>query len=137
QVEGNGLGDATADGITLSSSATLTLSGSLIRTNAGMGIHTRTSAGSNSIAQNTVSGNGTGGTETAGIAVGGASSTLDRNEFSANTGAGVLVASSATLNVITRNSIYGNGPVTGQVGIDLLSATDDAARGTTPFRTRN
>jgi uncharacterized repeat protein (TIGR01451 family) len=82
-------------------------------------------------------GNGTGGAETAGIAIGGASTTLDRNELSANTGAGALVASGATTITITRNSIYGNGPATGQVGIDLLAAADDGARGTAPFRTRN
>jgi len=137
QVEGNGLGDATADGITLSSSASATITGNLVRANAGMGIDARTSAGSNAIAQNTITGNGTGGAETAGMAVGGAGSTLDRNEFSANAGAGVLVASSATANTITRNSIYGNGPTSGQVGIDLQAAADDAARGTAPFRTRN
>ena len=62
-----------------------------------------------------------------------------------NYGAGVLLLTTSTNVVMTRNLIYGNGTVTnrfgsaatGQVGIDLLRTGDDAGKGTTPFVTRN
>src|SRR4029077_8545909 len=60
-------------------------------------------------------------------------------------GAGAAVASGAGNWVMSRNSFSGNGSVTtliggaasGQVGIDLQSASDIANTGTSPFVTRN
>ena len=40
---------------------------------------------------------------------------------------GVLVGDGSTGNTISRNSIHDNGPVSGQIGIDLLAAQEDAA----------
>jgi uncharacterized repeat protein (TIGR01451 family) len=149
QLEANGLGDPTADGLTLASSGTLTLSGNRIRANSALGADLRASTGVNTIAQNTIVANGVGTgaapTETAGLALGGAGSTVDRNELSGNYGAGVMVASGGSTNVITRNSVYNNGTIvsaggaaaSGEVGIDLLAAADDAGKGTSPYRTRN
>jgi hypothetical protein len=48
-----------------------------------------------------------------------------------------MVAATSSSNTITRNSISGNGSVNGQIGIDLLAATDDVNLGTTPYVTRN
>jgi uncharacterized repeat protein (TIGR01451 family) len=137
QVESNALGAATSDGIGLSASSSATIRGNLVRGSLGMGIDARTSTGLHVIAENTVSGNGTGGSETAGVGLGSMGTTLDRNELAQNSGAGVLVLATSSGNVITRNSIWGNGPVSGQVGIDLLSGADDSGRGTSPYRTRN
>ena len=50
-----------------------------------------------------------------------------------NTGAGVMVTSGAAGNTITRNSIYGNGTTTSQIGIDLLAAGDNQNAGTIPM----
>jgi uncharacterized repeat protein (TIGR01451 family) len=52
----------------------------------------------------------------------------------------VLVTSAASTTVITKNSIFANGTVgsvTHEIGIDLLSATDNASLGTLPFVTLN
>ena len=54
-----------------------------------------------------------------------------------------MVISSATTQVVTRSQFQNNGGVagsgaaTGQIGIDLLSVTDNASTGTAPFVTRN
>jgi uncharacterized repeat protein (TIGR01451 family) len=149
QFDNNGLGDATADGVTLASSGTCTLLGNRMRANAGMGVDARTSTGANVIQENTIAGNGVGTgavpSETAGLALGGNGTTVDRNDLSLNYGAGVLVAATANANTITRSVIHDNGTVvstggaaaSGQIGIDLLATADDAGRGTSPFRTRN
>ena len=114
-----------------------------------MGADLRTSTGANTIAQNTLSANGTGSgaapTETAGLALGGAALDGRSLRLSDNYGAGVMVASGGATNGITRNSIYGNGTIvsaggaaaSGQIGIDLLAAADDAGRGTSPYVTLN
>src|SRR6185503_16061993 len=106
------------------------------------------STGTNTLTNNTVTGNGVGtaaGAVTTGIRLDGAGNLADRNVIAGNYGAGILVNSGASTNRITRNSISANGsipnlggsPSTGQLGIDLQSASDDAAAGTAPFVTLN
>src|SRR5262249_10335617 len=72
--------------------------------------------------------------------------TITRNIISANYGPGVLVGAANSGNRISQNSIFANGTITvpggggpggggptGQIGIDLLTATDHAFGGTEPF----
>jgi parallel beta-helix repeat protein len=126
-----------------------TISSNLLTGNKGQAIDNWT-AGNNSqtIVNNTITGNGvstTGTRETSGIRLRGSNSTVDRNIVASNYGAGILVNSSGTGNRLTRNSIYSNGTITndsaeaasGQVGIDLQSASDDASGGTAPYYTIN
>jgi len=122
-------------------SGATTIRGNLLVQADACGVDSYQSSGGNTIVNNTVQGNGVGaagsGLETAGIRLYGAANVVDRNIVTGNVGAGVMVTSGSTNNQITRNSIYGNGPSTGQVGIDLLAAADDQNQGTTPFLTRN
>lgn len=62
---------------------------------------------------------------------------VERNVITANAGAGILVTSGSTGNVISRNSISGNGPANGQLGIDLLAAAANQSLGSAPFVTLN
>jgi uncharacterized repeat protein (TIGR01451 family) len=106
------------------------------------------SSGGNTIESNTVTGNGTGSGASAvtpGLRVYGSGSTISLNIISANFGAGVMVASSASANTITRNSVFANGTITNkvgagpsnQIGIDLLSGANNQSVGTSPFVTTN
>jgi len=71
------------------------------------------------------------------VRLGGAGSTVNRCIIRNSQGAGVMVASGGAANTITHNSISANGTTTGQIGIDLLAAANDPAKGTTPFVTVN
>ncbi len=148
EVRYNGVGNPSLDGLDVSGSGTATVRGNLFAANEGAGVDMLSSTGGNTIENNTVTGNGIGsgaGAETAGVRVYGAGNAVSRNVVSANFGAGVMVTSGATSNVITRNSIYANGTVTnkagagpsGQLGIDLLAAANSQTTGTAPFVTTN
>ncbi len=148
EIRGNGIGNSSLAGLDVNASSGATITGNLIAGNEGAGIDSVNSGGSNSIVNNTVTGNGVGTTAsvvTAGIRLYGAGSTVDRNIINANFGAGVMVTSSASSNTITRNSIYANGTITNkggggpsnQIGIDLLSSTDNQSTGTSTFVTIN
>lgn len=148
EIRGNGIGNANLDGIAIEGSNSASVTGNLVMANEGVGIDSFNSSGANLFQNNTVTGNGIGSgalVETSGVRVYGASNNIALNIINANFGAGVMVASSASANLISRNSIFANGTITnkvgggpsGQIGIDLLSATDAPQTGTAPFVTLN
>jgi hypothetical protein len=147
EIRSNGLITASAAGVDLSGQNTVNdvVRGNLITGNSGFGINLFVSNGNATVNQNTITGNGIGGVQTAGVAIGVANDTVSNNIISANYGAGVLVGSGALGNPITKNSIFANGtipsatgaPPSGQIGIDLLTHTDDPNAGTPPFVTLN
>lgn len=149
EIRGNAIGTGNMDGVHLQGGASAsTVQQNLIVDNEGCGIDMFNAAGSVTILDNTVTGSGVspgGSTETAGIRVWGTGSVVDRNIIHDNFGAGILVTATAAANRLTRNSVYDNGAglnlsgagPTGQIGIDLLSAGDDASRGTAPYVTLN
>ncbi len=127
-----------------------TISGNLIVANKSTGLEITNTITSLSVINNTVSGNGVGtggGTRTAGVRITTSvtGTSFDRNIITANYGPGVSVTNAYTGGRFTRNSIYSNGTITndasaaatGQIGIDLLSASDNVAAGTAPFYTLN
>jgi uncharacterized repeat protein (TIGR01451 family) len=118
-------------------SGSATIQGNLITLHSGSGIETLGGAGANNIVNNTITQNGGSGGYTSGVRIGGNGNTVDRNIVRDNQGAGVLVTSGATGNRITRNAIRTNGTTTGQIGIDLLAASDNPDLGTAPFVTLN
>lgn len=148
ELRGNAIGQGARDGIAIEASGTATVTANLVTTHEGAGVDAATSTGAVTLVNNTVtlSGRGTGaGVETPGVRLGGNGNLLDRNVLVNNYGAGVMVLSTAATNRFTRNSMSGNGAITnasggaasGQIGIDLLRAADNAATGTTPFYTVN
>ena len=144
--------NADGDGITINTGTTNTATGNLVTGASSQGVVV-TAAGTsgNVFTNNTVTGNGVGTTsglvQTPGIALrsGAASTVLDRNVIRANYGAGVQVNNGSTGTRMTRNSFALNGTITarngavatGQIGIDLNSATDSIDLGTSPFPTLN
>lgn len=151
QIEGNEIRDnagmdAELNGISAEKSSGTTIRGNLIRDSLGAGIDTLDSTGTNTIENNTIHNNGSGGAENPGIRLFGTGNRVDRNVIFANHGAGVMVTYASLQNIITRNSIYGNGPSTGQIGIDLLYGIkppsspfvgDDQKVGTPLYVTKN
>ncbi len=146
EIRGNAIGNASRDAVSLEASASDVVRGNRIADTEGCGIDARTSTGSGTFENNTISRSGLGaaGTpETPGVRLGGTANRVDRNVLFDNYGAGVLVMSSSSANTITKNSMYNNGGITnnaaaaatGQLGIDLESATDDVNRGTAPYVT--
>ncbi|HEV2764917.1 MAG TPA: right-handed parallel beta-helix repeat-containing protein, partial [Pyrinomonadaceae bacterium] len=150
EVRGNGINNSNLDGLDVETagSSSNTVRGNLFVGNEGAGVDMFQSAGSNTVENNTITGNGVGpnaNIESPGVRVYGNANVVSRNRISANFGAGVLVTSAASANTITRNSVFANGTVTNksgagpsnQIGIDLLSATDSQTVGTSPFVTVN
>jgi uncharacterized repeat protein (TIGR01451 family) len=149
EVRYNGINNSNLDGIDVENgSGNCTVRGNLFVGNEALGVDTHQSVGGNTVENNTVTGNGIGpnaGVESAGVRVYGAGNVVRRNRINANFGAGVMVTSGATGNLITQNSIFANGTITNkvgagpsaQVGIDLLSAADNQLVGTSPFVTAN
>ena len=142
---GNTSGSPALGQVVLAASGTFTATRTLIQSGEGPGLDARTSTGSVSLTNLTLRLNGRGGSVTAGVRAGGAGGTVSRCELIDNYGAGVQVANGASGWTVSRCSFSGNGSVTtstggpgsSQVGIDLQSASDDAARGTSPYVTRN
>ena len=140
EIRGNGIGTPNLDAIDIENgSGGATVRGNLLTASAAVGLEMYQSSGSNRAENNTITANGAGpgSNETPGVRLYGAGNTIDRNIIAGNFGAGLMVTSGSTGNVITRNSVYGNGPSTGQIGIDLLAAADNQNLGTAPFVTRN
>ncbi len=149
EVRGNGIGNSNLDGIDIENgSGGNTVRGNLFNGNEADGIDMYQSSGTNTLANNTITRNGIGpnaNVETAGIRVYGTGNTIDRNIITGNYGAGVMVTSGSTQNLITLNSIYNNGTITNksgaaasnQIGIDLLVAANNQNVGTSPFVTPN
>jgi parallel beta-helix repeat protein len=129
----------------------LSISQNLFAANKGNGVDidsTASASSAQSMVNNSFTGNGVGtvGTLlTAAIRLYGNSNVVDRNIIAQNYGAGIAVTSGSTGNKFTGNSIYSNGTITNdsaqaataQVGIDLLSATDDVNLGTASYYTIN
>jgi len=127
------------DGIDVARGKGSTVIGNRIAYNKGNGIDTYQSLGQNTLVNNTVIENGSGKNETSGIRLYGLDNQVKNNIIAENTGAGVLVTSSAERSELTQNSIYLNGvnaePM--QIGIDLLNAAQNHKRGNAPFATQN
>ncbi len=151
EVRNNAIGDLTVGGLDVQGSA-CTISNNLVINNLGAGLDGPASAGGNTWTGNTVTGNGAGSTSlttiprnSAGVRVYGAGNTISQNVIYNNYGAGILVNAGASTTVISQNSIYGNGSgaatnggaASGQVGIDLQIASNNANVGTSPFVTLN
>ena len=143
EVRLNGINNPNLDGMDTENSSGSTIQQNLFAGNWSTGIDSFQSSGSNTIVNNTVTGNGIGtgaSLEDPGIRIYGSNNTVDRNIISSNVGAGILVTSGAGSTVITKNSIFLNGTVgtaTHEIGIDLLSAGDNQSLGTSPFVTLN
>jgi len=148
EIRGNAIGQGARDGIGIASSSGTTISGNLVADEDGCGIDFDPSSGTITVVDNTVTHCGrlgTPGTDQPGIRAGGPNDVIDRNVLASNYGAGVMVNASATNDVITRNAMSGNGTIatsgggaaSGEIGIDLLSATDNPSTGTAPFVTLN
>ena len=149
EVRSNGLVNTNLDGIDIQGSTT-TVTGNLFVGNGGQGIDSFQSTGGNVLTGNTITGNGIGSStnaplETSGVRIYGANNTVSQNVISNNYGSGIIVTAGATTTTISQNAISGNGTVvaangaaaTGGIGIDLLSASDNADKGTAPFVTLN
>jgi len=115
----------------------------LIYGSAGIGVDMFTGSSYNTISDNTIHNNGLQGEYTSGIRAYGDPNRISKNIIFDNFGAGVSVTSSALEIIITKNSIYGNGSISGissatnQVGIDLLNPTDNSKTGTSPYYSLN
>jgi uncharacterized repeat protein (TIGR01451 family) len=140
EVRLNGINNPNLDGLDVENSSSITIQQNLFAGNTGPGIDSYQSTGSNTIVNNTVTGNGLGtgaALEDMGIRIFGTGNTVDRNVISSNVGSGIVVTSSAATTLITKNSIFGNGAGNHGIGIDLQSASDNLLLGTSPFFTLN
>ena len=150
EVDNNAQSNSTYGAIDIQGSGA-TVSGNLLLNNAGTGLDSYTSSGSNTFSGNTLTGNGGGTTAnapsvTAGVRVYGSGNTVSQNVISNSYGDGIMLASSATTTKLSQNSIFNNGNVaaangataSGAIGIDLLTTNDgNAGAGGTPFVTLN
>lgn len=151
EIRGNGIGNTNLDGIDLENSGSKnhTVSGNLITENSGVGVDGYQGSGGNTIERNTITGNGIGQGgapgETSGIRIYSSNNAVRNNVIAQNYGAGILVVSGHTGNLISQNSMYDNGTIaaangaaaSNQIGIDLSAAGDSASAGTAPYVTRN
>lgn len=146
EIRRNGITVSNLDGIDVENGSNLAqIVGNLIVQADGCGIDTFQSTGSNTISSNTIEGNGIGandgGLETPGIRLYGMGTTVLRNLIRNNQGAGVLVTVNSRQNTLSENAISGNGAATGgsanEIGIDLLSSTDNERLGTAPYVSPN
>ena len=116
EIRGNALNAGNQDGIDLASSTGNTVTSNLIVNNRGGGIDMFDSTGSNDLFQNTITGNGISGVETAGIRLFGTGNSVFQNLIQDNVGDGVLVTGDqgrpgtpAIQNLISQNSFANNG----------------------------
>jgi uncharacterized repeat protein (TIGR01451 family) len=143
EIRGNAILDSRAEGTNMGDGGGIQVIGNLFADQGGPGIDMATSPGGNTYRNNTVANNGLNLTgqsnpQTSGIRVLGSGNTIDRNIIKNNAGAGILVRSNlanpaitTTNNLITKNSIFGNGQVSGQIGIDLVPSGGDGDTGGT------
>jgi Right handed beta helix region/SdrD B-like domain len=123
---------ANGDGITLANCTTSCLvQTNYLHDNQAYGLQDQTNTGLQ-VKTNTISNNGSGGTETAGIVVWGSTGTqVINNVISSNSGDGILIARNPTnsgqalgkTTKISQNSFFSNG----KLGIDLAEATSNAS----------
>jgi uncharacterized repeat protein (TIGR01451 family) len=127
EIRGNGLTNTAFGGVSVAGGSTATIQANLIAANNGAGVEIANGAGASTILNNTMS------TNRIGARLLGTGATVDRNIITTSTAAGVLAGASAAANTITRNSIFANSGI----GIDLLTAANNQATGTSPFVTPN
>ena len=143
EVRGNGINNPGLGGMNIGTGSTATVSANLFIASQGPGVDTSQSSGSYTITDNTITGNGTGSGGTLvdpGVRIYGSGNSVSKNQVYSNVGAGIMVTSSAATTTISQNSIYLNGTVgtpTHEIGIDLLTSTDNQSLGTSPFVTLN
>jgi parallel beta-helix repeat protein len=123
---------ANGDGITLNNCTAICLvQTNYLHDNQAYGLQDQANTGLQ-VKTNTISKNGLGGTETAGIVVWGSTGTqVSNNVISSNSGDGILIARNPTLGSqalgkttkISQNSFFSNG----KLGIDLAEPTSNAA----------
>jgi parallel beta-helix repeat protein len=126
-----GVDVGTADGLVFDGNNTgNTVSGNDIVAGAGYGIDVVTGGNDgNTISNNLIKGNGTGGTQLAGIALrGGDNNAITGNTITENIGEGILVNSGDTGNRISQNLIFNNGGL----GVDLSNLGNEAGDGVSP-----
>lgn len=155
----NAMNTGNLDGLDLSSgSSGNTVRGNLFIDNHANGIDSYAGGGSNTYESNTVKNNGMigdGNNEIPGIRIYSKNNVIRYNLIQDNYGSGILVVNSAvgntsnylTGNLISKNSISGNGTIkskygtgpSNQIGIDLLTSGDTNADtlGVAPFVTPN
>ena len=114
------------DGISNLFSSNLTATNNLIVDSRGFGVDTFRTTGEHTIANNSIFGNGVGGSETGGVRIYGDDSLVRHNHVAGNQGAGVVVVGNvaqssvdnpATGNLISQNAFDGNSGIS----IDLVS----------------
>ncbi len=138
ELRGDGIGGLQYHEIDLNSCSGSTVRGNLMTGTESSAMHLYASGAGHTVVNNTISAEGNSSSfEDPGIVVESSGETLDRNIITGSWGAGILVGSGSSGNTFTRNAIFGNGATTLQIGIDLLSASDDPDKGTSPFRTLN
>jgi hypothetical protein len=138
EVRANGLLHLGTDGIDINGGTiNTTVRGNLFAANRGSGVDMFLGGGTNLIENNTITGNGIGGTEDAGMRVLGDSNTIRLNIITTNAGSGVMIINANSpphvSNRISQNAIFNNG----KLGIDLHTGAEDANLGTSPFVTGN
>jgi len=144
----NGLVDQITDGLDVADfTENCVVKENLFRNNGANGLDTYNSHGGHQIENNTSYNNGRLGNETSGMRIyGGYGDTITKNLIYDNVGAGILVTSAAEKHHITQNCIYNNGNVipavaplttSKQLGIDLLSSSDNHRKGTGTYVTLN
>jgi uncharacterized repeat protein (TIGR01451 family) len=113
--------------------------GNLFTANFGAGVDMFLGGNTNTIENNTITGNGIGGVEDAGVRVISDSNTIQRNIVTNNSGSGIMVINDPPTNppheanLISQNVIFNNG----KIGIDLHTGAEDPALGTNPYVTPN
>jgi len=128
---------ACSDNITIQNGSGVTIQQNLIENAASLGIDGDGISGSVTISQNTITnsgqngGNCAGNIENAGILLDGNNSSITGNIIASNGGPGIVLAGGNTSgNLISQNSIYGNGTTTDALGIDL-DISDNVGDGVT------
>jgi uncharacterized repeat protein (TIGR01451 family) len=145
ELKNNAVTNTFAGNLNINTGGSVMVKGNLSVNAGGAGFDTSSSTGSNTFENNTVTGNGiltTG--RTSGIRVQGSNNIIRKNIIGQNHGAGILVryAIANTGNLITQNSIFGNG-TTGttpskQLGIDLVATVlESGDTGSSPYTTVN
>ncbi|MBD2767236.1 gliding motility-associated C-terminal domain-containing protein [Hymenobacter sp. BT664] len=139
-----GAGAATDYGDALSlNGGDATVTGNFVHDNSGPCYDAYSSNGKapHIITGNTFRGKGSAGNpaanESMNLRVMASGSVVRENIISGSVGPGILIGPQTQNVVISRNSMFDNGGLTGQVGIDLLTATDNLDKGTAPFVTLN
>ncbi len=130
-IRNNGVAETTADGVLLTGGTTgNTISGNEIIANAAFGVDlTPAVVNSNTITGNLIKGNGVSvSDENAGIKIDGSdNSSITLNTITENAGDGVVITSGDTGTLISQNSVFNNG----ELGIDLGLDSNNGGDGVT------